>query len=60
MTKGEKVSIYYDPFTEQKLEGEAVLLEKIEEDELFETWAVRFKGDGEKDISSRMILKPNR
>ena len=60
MTKGDMVSIYKNWYTETNLEGEAVLLEKMEEDDVSEEWVVRFKGDSDKDVISRRILKPKR
>jgi hypothetical protein len=57
MTKGSVVPIYKDPFTEQQLEGNAKLLEKLEEDGMFETWFVVFEGETDRDGVSRRILK---
>ena len=43
--KGKTVKIYQDPFTKEKLEGEAVLVRPIHIDPEFEEWEVRFVGD---------------
>ena len=57
MNKGDKVTIYKDPYTEQEAEGEATLLEKIDTDDLFEQWLIRFDGDDERSVVQRYILK---
>ncbi len=51
MEKGQKVTVYQDPMTEQKPEGEAILLRKLGEDPpeanpRLEAWWVRFLEDG--------------
>ncbi len=57
MNKGDIIIIYKDPYTEQIEEGKAKLLEKIDDNELFEEWLVRFEGDEEHSIINRSILK---
>jgi len=46
--KGDRMTIYQDPKTEQKREGRADLVEFISKDpDGRETWKVRFEGEAE-------------
>lgn len=61
MKKGERVEVYYDPLTENELEGKAQLLEELAESvgtwngRNLTEWRVKF-ADGAKVI--RKILEP--
>ncbi len=46
MEKGQIVTIYEDPVTQTKIEGEAKLLGKIAENTNLEDWKVEFLDDG--------------
>ncbi len=52
-------NIYYDPGSEKQLEGKAWLVRCISEDELYETWEVRFPvgGGDPQELFIRKILK---
>lgn len=53
---GDKIMIYEDPFTEEKPEGEVVLVEKlIDHGEEQEYWEVRFVGPDWQDTYKRWI-----
>jgi hypothetical protein len=47
MKRGDVVTIYEDPFTRQKVEGEAKLVRSLNimSDEKLELWEVHFTGD---------------
>lgn len=45
LKKGNVVAVYEDPITQSKIEGTAVLLERIGCDGIGETWKVSFEGD---------------
>jgi hypothetical protein len=51
MKKGDKVKIYSDPITRERLEGNATIVKVISKDRAI----VRF--DGEKEIYERMIAE---
>lgn len=55
--KGNIVTIYQKPFTEEDPEGKATLKNKIREDETFETWKVHFQGDDPSEVFERKILR---
>jgi len=55
MKKGDVVTIYKDPITKKKPEGEAWLVEKMREDFDQDFWLVRFTDDGY--ITGRFIEK---
>jgi hypothetical protein len=50
LTEGQTVTVYQDPLTETKVEGRAVLLEKIDcvgvwfNDQIIDRWLVIFDG----------------
>jgi len=52
-------NIYYDPVTEKHLEGRALLVRKIDEDETFQTWEVKFLDGGADptEVFRRKILR---
>lgn len=56
LAKGQKVNIYHDPITQQKLEGKATLVKFCHEDDTLEHWDVRFKG--EREVYQRWVAKP--
>lgn len=49
--------VYQDPLTEQRPEGEAVLMEKVGENEHTEDWRVSFVGDKSPEWWTRTIKK---
>lgn len=55
MKKGEIVTIYHDPLTRTKPEGQAELLTKVSENKNLkrEFWEVRFLSDG--IVCTRMV-----
>ena len=55
MRKGQIITIYEDPLTERKPEGEARLLRKIAENDEFEDWEVEFLDNGY--VTGRVIQK---
>ena len=59
MDKGDIVTIYEDPITCQKPEGDAILVTKIDENANSETWKVHFRGDEIGTNYERTIKKPN-
>jgi hypothetical protein len=57
---GNIVTIYEDPITETKPEGEARLVEFVRDDgDMLEFWFVHFSGDHISDRHQRAILKPD-
>lgn len=61
MFKGNIVKVYEDPVTEQKEEGEAVLIRKLREvqmgDFVIEYWNVHFLDDMEGEVFERAIKR---
>ncbi len=55
LKKGQKVTVYQDPVTCEKKEGLATLVKKEREDDLCETWQVRF--NSERNAYARQINK---
>jgi hypothetical protein len=47
---GDIVKVYEDPLSQKHLEGEAELVEMINEDDERECWVVQFKGDRERHV----------
>lgn len=46
LKKGQKRTIYVDPFTEKVAEGKAMLVKKVSDSVRSEYWKVRFISDG--------------
>ena len=47
MKPGDKIEIYEDPITQNRLEGIATLIKKVASQPNLETWVVRFRGERE-------------
>ena len=58
MKKGDVVTIYEDPFTKKKIEGEARLVRSLNtmSDENLELWEVHFTGDSPGHYVERVIF----
>lgn len=52
---GDRVRVFEDPMTCEKLEGEAELVEFVEPDAYFEIWKVRFDGEAGEPVVERKI-----
>jgi len=55
MEKGQIITVYEDPITQTKIEGDAKLLGKIAENTDLEDWKVEFLDDGYR--TERVIRK---
>jgi len=57
MKKGDIVTIYQDPLTQEKFEGKAVLLEFLKDDYQMERWEVHFLEDSLDERYERWVKK---
>jgi len=64
MKKGDKVTIYEDPITKERLEGEAILVKLIDEDcgrweeGTMQRWKVRFLNEIMNEFERSILVKP--